>query len=247
MTKKKRNRKIQDLSGMKFNELVVLSYAGDKKWLCRCSCGQETVVSSCHLKSGHTKSCGHLIKIQKYEDLTGQVFGRWTVLKSYGKSKGDGHLFWCRCECGIEKAVGSHSLKSGRSKSCGCLGKENRIKSCTHHGHARTKNGVRISKLYSVWDGMKQRCSNSNHSAYQWYGAKGVKVCEEWNNSFETFYEWAVSNGYKEGLSIDRINPFDNYEPSNCRWATNEEQASNKRNSERNKRLKEEYERSKTL
>lgn len=88
---------------------------------------------------------------------------------------------------------------------------------------------------------MKDRCGNPNNSGYQWYGAKGVKVCEEWKNSFESFYSWAMANGYKKGLSIDRINPFGNYEPSNCRWATSIEQALNKRTSKKNVKLKEEY------
>ena len=236
-----RNRKVQDLTNMTFNELTALEYVGDKKWRCICSCGKETIVSSCHLKSGHTKSCGHLMRAERFEDLSGQVFGRWTVIKPYGKSLTEGRMFWCRCECGTEKAVSAHSLRSKRSLSCGCLGEENRLKSCTHHGHARTKNGTRINKLYSVWDGMKQRCCNPNHSAYQWYGAKGVKVCEEWESSFVTFNDWALTSGYQEGLSIDRINPFGNYEPSNCRWATSSEQAHNKRNSKKNILLREEY------
>lgn len=243
----KRNRKVQDLTGMTFNHLTVLEYAGDKKWRCRCSCGKEVVVLACHLKSNHTKSCGHIKKELPFEDLSGKVFGRWVVIRPYGKSKSEGQMFWCRCECGVERAVSGHSLRLGRSKSCGCLGEENRIEACTHHGCARTENGVRTNKLYSVWSGMKDRCNNSNNSGYQWYGAKGVKVCEEWNNSFEVFYEWAINSGYKRGLSIDRINPFGNYEPSNCRWATDTEQALNKRTSKKNIKLREEYERNKNV
>ena len=230
-----KKRKVQDLTGMKFNELTALEYVGDKKWRCRCSCGKETIVNSCHLKSGHTKSCGHLNIERPFEDLSGRTFYRWTVLRPYGKTPSEGRMFWCRCECGVERAVSGHSLRVGRSKSCGCLGEENRIEACTRHGHARTKDGVRIDKLYNVWDGMKQRCYNPNHSAYQWYGAQGVTVCEEWYNSFGVFNEWAQNNGYKRGLSIDRINPFGNYEPSNCRWATSTEQALNKRNSKKNR------------
>ena len=242
MDKKKRNRKVQDLTGMRFNELTALEYVGDKKWRCKCSCGKETIVSSCHLKSGHTKSCGHIVKAERFEDLSGQIFGRWEVIRPGGTSKSEGRMFWCRCECGTEKLVSGHSLKLGRSKSCGCLGEENRIRACTHHGCARTVNGVRPNKLYTIWSGMRDRCNNSSNVGYQWYGAKGVSVCEEWNNSFETFNEWANNNGYREGLSIDRINPFGNYEPSNCRWITLSEQAYNKRNSKCNKELREEYE-----
>ena len=83
--------------------------------------------------------------------------------------------------------------------------------------------------LYSIWCGMKTRCYNQKSLEYSNYGGRGIKVCDEWKNDFKAFYNWAMSNGYEDSLTIDRINPFANYEPSNCRWATYEEQAANKR------------------
>lgn len=83
--------------------------------------------------------------------------------------------------------------------------------------------------LYSIWCGMKKRCYYQKSPNYKSYGGRGVKVCDEWKNDFKSFYNWAMSNGYRDNLTIDRINPFGNYEPSNCRWATYEEQAKNKR------------------
>jgi len=87
------------------------------------------------------------------------------------------------------------------------------------------------TRLYSIWENMKARCYNKNKLKYKAYGAKGVRVCKEWKESFENFHDWAVSHGYRDSLTLDRIDPKGNYEPSNCRWATKKEQANNKRNS----------------
>ncbi len=124
------------------------------------------------------------------------------------------------------------SLTSGRVYSCGCYAKERN----------RQKIGSPIYKsyehkrLYYVFEGMKQRCSNPKKDSYRYYGAKGVKVCEEWKglNGWANFSKWAFENGFDENLSanecsLDRINPFGNYEPSNCRWVDMKTQAKNKR------------------
>lgn len=92
------------------------------------------------------------------------------------------------------------------------------------------KHGQSGTKLYAIWVTMRQRCYNTNNKDFYNYGAKGIKVCDEWVKDFSEFYRWAMENGYVESLSIDRINPYGNYEPSNCRWATIQEQANNKKN-----------------
>jgi hypothetical protein len=94
-------------------------------------------------------------------------------------------------------------------------------------GKFKTKHGCKGTKLYNVWCAMKERCSNPHHKSYKHYGAKGITVCEEWSKSFEKFKEWAESNGYAEGLTIDRKNSKGNYEPNNCRWVTTAEQNRN--------------------
>ena len=91
------------------------------------------------------------------------------------------------------------------------------------------KHGLSHTRLYSIWCGMKKRCYSEKSINYKYYGARGVKICDEWKNDFKSFYDWAMDNGYKDDLTIDRINPFKNYEPSNCRWATDDDQRHNKR------------------
>lgn len=92
------------------------------------------------------------------------------------------------------------------------------------------KHGLRNTRLYGIWAGMKNRCYNQNDFHYSRWGAKGITVCDEWKNSFQAFYDWAISNGYKNDLTIDRIDNNGNYEPSNCRWTTVKEQNRNKKN-----------------
>lgn len=153
----------------------------------------------------------------KFIDLTGQRFGRFTVMER-GNSKNNEVMWLCRCDCGNEKFVEGHHLKDGTSKSCGCINKE-RFET---HGKSNTR-------LFRIWTGMKQRCYNCKTQYYKIYGGHGIEVCEEWRNDFQTFYDWAMANGYSENLSIDRIDSDGNYEPLNCRWVTNVEQANNKR------------------
>jgi hypothetical protein len=164
----------------------------------------------------------------KYNDLTGKKYGRLTVVGQYGRSK-DRHILWkCVCDCGHEAIVAGRDLTSGHSKSCGCLQKET-----THT--IRYKHGDRDARLYSVWKSMKKRCENKRCKSYHWYGAKGVSVCTEWME-YKTFKEWALANGYDSlapfgECTIDRIDPYGNYEPSNCRWISMSEQSKNKRKS----------------
>lgn len=155
-------------------------------------------------------------------DLTGKKFGRLTVIRELPERKNHSVLWLCRCECGNKVKVKSSNLNSGNSQSCGCLRVEHSIKAHQTHKSSDTK-------LFAVWCSMRFRCNNPNDKSYHNYGARGIRVCDEWTNSFSSFYNWALSNGYNDGLTIDRINNDGNYEPSNCRWTSRKVQGNNSR------------------
>lgn len=163
--------------------------------------------------------------------MTGEKCGRLTVI-SREKSDARGEARWlCRCDCGNETTVlGSH-LRSGRVVSCGCYARETASLLCKNTPRSgNLKHGGTGSRLYGIWANMKTRCFNQNNRAFKWYGAVGVTMCTEWL-SFENFSKWAAEAGYRDDLTIERINPFGDYCPQNCAWIPISEQRSNQRRS----------------
>ena len=157
-------------------------------------------------------------------DLTGQRFGRLTVI-GLDTERSTKKTYWiCQCDCGNVKSARSDCLKSGAIVSCGCRKKEQDKQNLTKH-YSHMQSGTR---LYETWQGMKKRCYNDHDSRYANYGGRGIKVCDEWKNDFAAFYEWALNNGYSENLTIDRINVDGDYEPNNCRWADRKTQCNNR-------------------
>lgn len=153
----------------------------------------------------------------KFVDLSGQKFGRLTAIeKAYVKNK---KTYWlCQCECGNKTIVLGTNLTRLHTKSCGCLQKEK---------HIGYMHGLRKHRLYNIWSLIKKRCINKQDKIYKYYGAKGITICDDWKNDFKAFYDWSMDNGYKNNLTIDRINVKGNYEPLNCRWVDKKTQHRN--------------------
>lgn len=227
----------QDIVGQKFNRLTVIKKldkrdkAGSVIWLCRCDCGNEIEVSGSHLRRGHTKSCGCLrddVRESKIKDLTGQKFGKLTVIER-GPSRevsGCQRTQWlCECECGNRKYIVSNQLLSGRIKSCGC----------SNYDHLKTVDGLSTSKLYNIYMRIVASIENEKDKKYPSVGAKGIRMCEEWRKDFLKFHDWAVNNGYSDDLSVKdctlvRIDKDKDFEPSNCKWSTMKEQQRSRTN-----------------
>lgn len=162
-------------------------------------------------------------------DLIGRKFGRLTVLERYPEKK-RGYIQWvCKCQCGNIIVVRSDLLKSGNTRSCGCLSKEIHSMRCRELGLARATHKKSNTRLYKIYANMKDRCYNKNNHAYKDYGLRGITICKEWLESFNVFYEWAINNGYEDNLTIDRKDNNLGYSPNNCRWITKTEQCFNTR------------------
>jgi len=235
--------KRKDLTGQVFGKLTALSPShvnkyGGWMWLCKCECGNETVVKSNSLVRGNTRSCGCLLKEKKissrekiYEqgnikERIGLKFGHLTIKEFAYKTKTKANKYEiyynCICDCSNETVVSLSHLQEGHTKTCGrnCLCKEKELKN----------NGLTASKEYNIYTEMLQRCNNLKCKAYKWYGGRGIIVCARWQGpgGFVNFY---ADMGQKlTGLSLDRINNSGPYSPENCKWSTTEEQNNNKRN-----------------
>lgn len=177
--------------------------------------------------------------MKKDDEPIGTRFGRLTVT-GYTKSGKNGNETYCEClcDCGNRVVIQRTSLRNGHTKSCGCIQREKASNSIKMYNNSdsykgvpsRRTHGMSETRLYSEWLSMRNRCYNKKNKTYRFYGGAGIDVCDEWNNSAESFINWSLQNGYSDSLTIDRIDVKKGYYPDNCRWITAKEQSRNKRN-----------------
>lgn len=223
--------------GERYGKLVIIApsnrYKGEIYWVCRCDCGGTKILKNRYVCGGRFTSCGKCKKgyFRNHPEFQKeQKIGRLTLL--FREIKGHkATAFWhCICECGKRTVSRECGLQDGTTQSCGCLAREKIVNKITKHGLSK-------HRLTNIHQGLMRRCNEPTNWAYSSYGARGIEVCEEWlapaPEGFLNFYAWAISNGYREDLSIERLDVNGNYCPENCTWATSKQQGRNRRTTRR--------------
>ena len=217
--------------GMQFGRLTVIKQIESDRWgnprfECQCDCGNITQSTASNLRHGHTKCCRHCLT-QRYLIAPNTRFGKLAVIKKVESDKRGNAQYKCRCDCGNLIQVIAVKLRSGHTKSCGCLQKEIAAKQAAQQSY---RHGYTGTSLYICWGGMKARCLNPKNPRYKDYGGRGITIFPGWINDFPTFKKYIDQNlgPRPKGQTLDRINNDGNYEPGNLRWAPPSVQQQNK-------------------